>query len=98
MPSVTGWPTLGRWRAQALLVRETEHERRANVMREVLKVAACALLVALLSPMAGFWVVALVGSTMLLLPLGIAVSTAFPRAWKRIWGNLFAGSGSLSAQ
>ena len=67
-------------------------------MREVLKVAACALLGALLSPMAGFWVVALVGSTMLLLPLGIAVSTAFPKAWKRIWGNLFTGSGSLSAQ
>jgi hypothetical protein len=69
---------------------------RRLLMKELLKIAACALLVAALSPMIGFWVVALVGAVVFLLPVSIALSTAFPKTWKHIEDSLFAKTSSLS--
>ena len=66
-------------------------------MKEFFKITICALLAAVLSPMIGFWVVALVGSAMALLPLSMALSKAFPGAWDRMRASLFGGASSLSA-
>ncbi|CDH43972.1 MAG: hypothetical protein IPL59_10915 [Candidatus Competibacteraceae bacterium] len=65
-------------------------------MKEFFKIVACALLVVALSPVIGFWVVALVGAAVFLLPVGIAFSTTFPNTWKHIEDNLFARTSSLS--
>ncbi|MCC8998909.1 MAG: hypothetical protein LM522_05335, partial [Candidatus Contendobacter sp.] len=66
------------------------------LMKEFLKIAACALLVAVLSPVIGFWVVALVGAAVFLLPVSIAFSTTFPKTWKHIEDSLFTRMSSLS--
>ena len=66
-------------------------------MKELFKIAACALLVLALAPMAGFWVVALVGTALFVLPLGVIFSTVFPKTWKHIEDDLFARTSSLSA-
>ncbi len=69
---------------------------RRLLMKELLKIAACALLVVALSPVIGFWVVALVGVATFLLPVGIAFSTTFPKTWKHIEDSLFTTTSSLS--
>jgi hypothetical protein len=66
-------------------------------MKEILKVVVCVLLAVALSPAVGFWVVALVGASMALLPLGVAFSTAFPKTGKHLVERLFARTSSLSA-
>ena len=70
---------------------------REVFMKELLKIAVCAILVLALSPLAGFWIVALVGAGLLLLPIGAAVATAFPKTWKHIEDNLFSRNSFLSA-
>lgn len=83
--------------AQARFVRGLEEGCRANAMKELFKMTLCALLVLALSPMIGFWVVALVGSAMALLPLGMALSKAFPGAWAQLSESLFGGRTHLPA-
>ncbi len=59
-------------------------------MKELLKIAVCAVLVLALSPLAGFWIVALVGAGLLLLPIGAVVAKTCPETWKHIENNLFS--------
>jgi fatty acid desaturase len=61
-------------------------------MKELFKIAACALLVLALAPIAGFWVVALVGVALFLLPVGVIFSAIFPKTCKHIEDDLFAGT------
>ena len=42
-------------------------------MKEFFKIAVCVILVVALAPFAGFWIVALVGAGLILLPLGAAL-------------------------
>jgi hypothetical protein len=66
-------------------------------MNELFKIVVCAVVMLALSPLAGFWIVALVGAGLLLLPLSAAIATAFPEMWKHVEDSLFARSSSLSA-
>jgi hypothetical protein len=66
-------------------------------MKELLKIAVCAILVLALAPVLGFWIVALIGAGLLLLPIGTLVATTFPETWKHIEDHLFARNSSLSA-
>lgn len=83
--------------AQAPSSESLEDGCGANVMKELLNITICALLVVVLSPMIGFWVVALVGSAMALLPLGMALSKAFPEKWAQLSESVFGGRTRLSA-
>ena len=65
-------------------------------MNELIKIAVCALIVVALSPLLGFWIVALVGVTLFLLPVGVVFSTIFPKAWKHIEDSLFSRPSSWS--
>ncbi len=71
--------------------------RSREVFMKELKIAVCVILVLALSPLVGFWIVALVGAGLLLLPIGAAVATAFPETWKHIEDNLFSRNSFLSA-
>lgn len=66
-------------------------------MKELFKITVCVILVLALSPLAGFWIVALVGTGLLLLPIGAALATTCPETWKRIEDSLFSRTSSLSA-
>lgn len=80
----------------ASTLRSREEAYRASVMKEFSKMAVCALVVLILAPMIGFWVVAAVGASMGLLPLGAAFSKAFPMAWSRITDGVFTTTTSAS--
>ena len=66
-------------------------------MKEFFKIAVFVILLLALSPFAGFWIVALVGAGLLLLPIGAAIATACPETWKHIEDGLFSRTSSLSA-
>jgi hypothetical protein len=66
-------------------------------MKESIKIAVCAIVVLALAPLAGFWIVALVGAMLLLLPMSAAIATAFPETWKHVEESLFSRTSSLSA-
>lgn len=68
-----------------------------ETMKDITKIAVFAILVLALSPFAGFWIVALIGAGLLLLPVGAVISTFFPKAWRHIEGSLFSRSPSLPA-
>ena len=55
------------------------------------------MLVLTLSPLLGFWIVALVGAGLVLLPVGAVVSTVFPNARKWIEDSLLHVKAPLSA-
>ena len=57
-------------------------------MKDIMKIAMLAIVVLALSPLAGFWIVALVGAALALLPVGAVISAAFPKAWKQIENSL----------
>ena len=57
-------------------------------MKDIMKIAMLAIVVLALSPLAGFWIVALVGAGLVLLPVGAVISAAFPKAWKQIENSL----------
>ena len=69
---------------------------REIFMKELLKIAVGAILILALAPLAGFWIVALVGAGLLLLPIGTVVATAFPKTWKHIENNWSSRGSSLS--
>ena len=69
---------------------------REIFMKELLKIAVGAIFILALAPLAGFWIVALVGAGLLLLPIGTVVATAFPKTWKYIENNWFSRGSSLS--
>ncbi|MBK8185524.1 MAG: hypothetical protein IPK63_22550 [Candidatus Competibacteraceae bacterium] len=58
-------------------------------MKNMTKIAVFIVLVLALSPFAGFWIVALVGAGLILLPASAVVSTFFPKTWHRIEESLF---------
>ena len=66
-------------------------------MKEFFKIAMCVILVLALSPFAGFWIVALVGAALVLLPISAAIATAFPKTWKQVEDSLFSRTSSLVA-
>ena len=49
-------------------------------MKSLITVAVFAVVVLALSPFIGFWIVALVGACLLLLPAGAVVFAVFPKA------------------
>lgn len=53
-------------------------------MKDLVKLVAFAVLVIVLAPFAGFWIVALVGAGLLALPLAALVSKFFPNAWRHV--------------
>jgi len=59
-------------------------------MKDISKIAVFAILVLALSPFAGFWIVALVGAGLLLLPVGAAFAKFFPAAWRHIEDSVSA--------
>lgn len=65
-------------------------------MKQFVKVVACALLAVALSPVIGFWIVALLGALMILLPVGIGLSTMFPKVWRHVEEVLLSRTSSLS--
>ncbi len=65
-------------------------------MNELIKIAVCAVIVVALAPLLGFWIVALVGVALFLLPVGVVFSTLFPKAWKHVEDHLFPNKSSLS--
>ncbi len=66
-------------------------------MKEFIKIAVCAIVVLVLSPLAGFWIVALIGAALLLLPMSAAIATAFPKTWRHIEDSLLSRTSSLPA-
>ena len=66
-------------------------------MKEFFKIAVCVILVGALAPFAGFWIVALVGAGLILLPLGAVLAKTRPETWKHIQDSLFSRTSSLSA-
>jgi hypothetical protein len=59
-------------------------------MRNITKIAAFAILLLALAPFAGFWIVALIGAGLLLLPVGAAIAEFLPTAWRHIEDSLLA--------
>ncbi len=66
-------------------------------MKELIKVAMFILLTLVLSPLLGFWIVALVGAGLVLLPVGAVVSAIFPNVRKWFEANLLTGKVLLPA-
>lgn len=62
--------------------------RCVNIMRNIIKMLVVAIVVLALSPLVGFWIVALVGAALFLLPVGAAISALFPKLWKHIEDSL----------
>jgi hypothetical protein len=59
-------------------------------MRDIIKMAVFAIVVLALAPLAGFWIVALVGAALFLLPVGAVVSAVFPKAFRKAEDNLLS--------
>ncbi|QQS54837.1 MAG: hypothetical protein IPM89_03050 [Candidatus Competibacteraceae bacterium] len=59
-------------------------------MKNIIKIAVLTIVVLVLSPVLGFWIVALVGAALFLLPAGAAVSVLFPKTWRHIEDSLFS--------
>ncbi|HCB12373.1 MAG TPA: hypothetical protein DEP36_02210 [Gammaproteobacteria bacterium] len=65
-------------------------------MKELIKVAVSAILVLALSPFLGFWLVALIGALIFLLPIGAGVSVLFPETCHHIEDDVFSRFSRLS--
>jgi hypothetical protein len=61
-------------------------------MKDITKIVVFAILVLALSPFAGFWIVALIGAGLLLLPVSAVIARFFPKAWRHIEDSVFAGT------
>ncbi|MFO1371940.1 MAG: hypothetical protein U1F42_05955 [Candidatus Competibacteraceae bacterium] len=59
-------------------------------MKEFIKIAVLAMLVVVLSPIAGYWITALIGAALFLLPVGVLVSMLFPKVWKQLEDSALA--------
>lgn len=70
---------------------------RVLIMKELFKVAVFAILVLALSPFIGFWLVALLGALVFLLPVGAVVSALFPETRHHLEDLVFAKFSRLSA-
>lgn len=66
-------------------------------MKEFVKIAVGMILVLALSPLAGFWIVALVGAALILLPASAAIAKLAPETWKHIEHHLFPRASFWSA-
>jgi hypothetical protein len=66
-------------------------------MKELFKVAVLTMLALALLPFLGFWLVALVGALVFLLPVGAVVSRLFPETCHHIEDNVFSKFSRLSA-
>ena len=64
------------------------------LMKELSKMAVFAVVILALSPFAGFWIVALVGAALLLLPLGAMISMVFPKVSRQFEDRVLARVGS----
>lgn len=58
-------------------------------MKNMTKVAVFTLLVLALAPFAGFWIVALIGAGLLVLPVSAVISKYFPDTWHHIEASVF---------
>lgn len=70
---------------------------RKVFMKELFKILAYMVLVLAFAPLAGFWIVALVGAGLILLPLSAVVAKVFPAARRRIEAILAPQSSLRSA-
>lgn len=59
-------------------------------MTGIIKMVVFAIVVLALSPLAGFWIVALIGAGLVLLPVYAAVSALSPKLWKHFEDNLLS--------
>lgn len=66
-------------------------------MKDLSKVVVFAVLVLALAPFGGFWIVALLGAGLLLLPIGAMIAKFFPKTWHRFAESLFAKSHLITA-
>lgn len=58
--------------------------RRTATVASGIKMAVLAILVLALSPLMGFWIVALVGAALFLLPVGAMILALCPRACREV--------------
>lgn len=58
-------------------------------MKDLSKVIVFAVLVLALAPFGGFWIVALIGAGLLVLPASAVIAKFFPKTWHRIEESLF---------
>ena len=65
-------------------------------MKELFKVVVFAILALALSPFLGFWLVALIGTSVFLLPVGAALSALFPETWHHIEDGVVSRYSHLS--
>lgn len=63
---------------------------RVETMKDITKIAVVAVLILALSPFAGFWIVALIGAGLLLLPAGAVISALLPKTWRHIEDSFFS--------
>ena len=68
-----------------------------ETMKDLSKVVVFAVLMLALAPFGGFWIVALIGAGLLLLPIGAMIATFFPKTWHRFEESLFDKTHILSA-
>ena len=62
---------------------KTPVQHLTSTVASGIKVAVFAIMVLALSPLVGFWIVALVGAALFLLPVGATVSALFPKAFRQ---------------
>jgi hypothetical protein len=67
-----------------------------SMMKQFIKAVLCVLVAVALSPVIGFWLVALLGALMILLPVGIGLSTVFPKTWRHVEEVLLSKTSPLS--
>ena len=70
--------------------RTTPAQHLTSTVVPGIKIAVFAIIVLALSPLVGFWIVALVGVALFLLPVGATVSAMFPKAFRQAEDNFLS--------
>jgi|GEM_PF-1223090 type IV secretory pathway TrbL component len=61
--------------------------RGASTIAHTLKLMVFVIMVLIFFPLMGFWIVALAGATLFLLPVGVMISALFPKAIRKTNDN-----------
>jgi hypothetical protein len=75
---------------------KTSVQHLTSTVASGIKVAVFAIMVLALSPLVGFWIVALVGAALFLLPVGATVSAMFPKAFRQAEDHFLSWPVALS--
>lgn len=68
-----------------------------DIMKDLSKIVVFAVLVLALAPFGGFWIVALIGAGLLVLPVGAVIAKFFPKTWHRIEEGIFDKTHAMPA-